>query len=67
MYNRDIRNTKGNHMKHEVKIIEEKTRKAINGVWFKVYVNGINVGYRPTREEAEKLSQEILAKKVYRS
>ena len=54
-------------MKHNVKIIEEKTSKAINGVWFKVYVNGINVGYRPTRQEAEKLSQEILAKKTYRS
>lgn len=54
-------------MKHNVKIIEEKTNKAIGGVWFKVYVNGINVGYRSTREEAEKLSQEILAKKTYRS
>ena len=59
MYNRD--------MKHEIKIIEEKSRIALNGVWFKVYVNGRLVGTRPTREEAEKFSQEILAKKVYRS
>lgn len=54
-------------MSNQVKIVEEKTRKAINGVWFKVYVNGVNVGYRSTREAAEKLSQEILAKKIYRS
>jgi hypothetical protein len=54
-------------MKNEVKIIEEKSNRSITGVWFKVYVNGISVGYRSTREEAEKLSQEILAKKTYRS
>jgi hypothetical protein len=54
-------------MKHEVKIIEEKTNKALTGVWFKVYVNGRLVGYETTRESAEKFAQEILAKKVYRS
>lgn len=53
-------------MKHEVKIIEQKTNKSVTGVWFKVYVNGINAGYRSTREEAEKLAQEIISRKVYR-
>ena len=53
-------------MKHEIKIIEEKSRIALNGVWFKVYVNGRLVGTRPTREEAEKFAQEKISKKIYR-
>lgn len=53
-------------MNHEVKIIEERTNKALNGVWFKVYINGRLVGFETTRESAEKLAQEKIAKKIYR-
>ena len=53
-------------MKHEIKIIEERTNKAANGVWFKVYVNGRLVGFQTSRELAEKFAQEIISRKVYR-
>ena len=53
-------------MKHEIKIIEEKTNKAANGVWFKVYINGRLVGFETSRESAEKFAQEKISKKIYR-
>ena len=53
-------------MKHEIKIIEERTNKAANGVWFKVYINGRLVGFETSRESAEKFAQEIISRKVYR-
>jgi hypothetical protein len=53
-------------MKNEIKIIEERTSKALNGVWFKVYINGRLVGFETSRESAEKLAQEKISKKVYR-